>query len=212
MEDLHELINGYKNFLISRNLERDSLYRELAEQGQSPKTMVIACCDSRVDPSTVFDASPGQLFVVRNVANLVPSFSSQEDNHGTAAALEFAVKGLNVESILVMGHSHCGGIGFFLNNLDKDPDSMGFVSRWVSILQDAKVEFGSNYKKLNKKDLQRFMEQASVKQSLKNLRTFPFIQEREELGLLKLRGAYFDIFDGKLLSFDPSSGSFNALD
>ncbi|MCK5551037.1 MAG: carbonic anhydrase, partial [Hyphomicrobiaceae bacterium] len=115
MRDVPALVNGYRRFQSNLNRPETDLYRSLAEEGQAPKTMVIACCDSRVDPAAIFNAGPGELFVVRNVANLVPPFEPHGDYHGTSAALEFAVNGLGVETILVMGHARCGGVRAFLD-------------------------------------------------------------------------------------------------
>ncbi len=213
MRDVPELLDGYHRFLDGRYPQEAALYRSLAEVGQAPKTMVIACCDSRVDPAAIFNAGPGQLFIVRNVANLVPPFEPQGDYHGTSAALEFAVTGLEVETILVMGHARCGGVRAYLDGLHEEPsEKTGFIDRWMSLLKAARVDAMREASGGSIEEQQRALEHASVRHSIENLRTFPFIRERLADGRLKLRGAYFDIADGKLLALDPDTGQFAPLD
>jgi carbonic anhydrase len=211
MRDVDELVDGYRRFLAGRYEQESALYSELAEQGQAPKVMVIACCDSRADPAAIFDARPGQLFVVRNVANLVPPFEPHGDYHGTSAALEFAVTGLDVETILVMGHGRCGGVRAYLDGLYQAETPRGFIRRWMSLLKTARTEAlraaGDQPIEVQAKAL----EFASVRHSIDNLETFPFIKERLADGRLRLRGGYFDIADGKLLALDPQSGTFEAV-
>jgi carbonic anhydrase len=211
MHDISELVEGYHRFLAGRYPEEAALYRELAEQGQSPKVMVIACCDSRADPAAIFNAGPGQLFIVRNVANLVPPFEPHGDYHGTSAALEFAVTGLEVETIVVMGHARCGGIGAFLDGLHERSGSRGFIGRWMSILNAARSEALRDAGTGSREGQQQAMEHAGVRQSLENLQTFPFVRERLADGRLRLRGAYFDIADGRLLGLDPDTGRFEPV-
>ena len=213
MRDVPELLDGYHRFLDGRYPQEAALYRSLAEVGQSPKTMVIACCDSRVDPAAIFNAGPGQLFIVRNVANLVPPFEPQGDYHGTGAALEFAVTGLEVETILVMGHARCGGVRAYLEGLHEERSAKtGFVDRWMSLLNEAGVEALHEAAGASIEEQQQALEHASVRHSIRNLETFPFIRERLADGRLKLRGAYFDIANGKLLALDPETGKFTPLD
>lgn len=212
MRDVAELVNGYRRFHSNLNPPKADLYRSLAEAGQSPKTMVIACCDSRVDPAAIFNAGPGELFVVRNVANLVPPFEPYGDYHGTSAALEFAVTGLEVETILVMGHASCGGVRAFLESRRKQCEKKGFIDRWMSLLSTARSRVLPETAGETFESRQQALEHASVRQSIENLKTFPFIKERLANGSLRLRGAYFDIADGKLLALDPESGRFEALD
>ena len=213
MRDVPELFDGYHRFLDGRYPQEADLYRSLAEVGQAPKTMVIACCDSRVDPATIFNASPGQLFVVRNVANLVPPFDPLGDYHGTSAALEFAVTGLEVETILVMGHARCGGVRAYLKGIyEQSSPKTGFVDRWMSLLNEARVEALHEAAGESLEEQQEALEHVSVRHSIANLETFPFIRERLADGRLKLRGAYFDIADGKLLALDPETGQFLPLD
>jgi carbonic anhydrase len=212
MRDVPELIDGYHRFLTGRYPQEAELYRSLAESGQSPKTMIIACCDSRVDPAAIFSAGPGRLFIVRNVANLVPPFEPQGDYHGTSAALEFAVTGLEVETILVMGHGRCGGVRAFLEGLYERPGKRSFIDSWMSLLKPARVDALRDSAGQSIDKQQTALEHASVRHSIENLLTFPFIKERVADGRLRLRGAFFDIAEGKLLALDPESGRFGPVD
>lgn len=212
MHDISELVDGYRRFLDGRYPEEAALYRSLAERGQSPKIMIIACCDSRADPASIFNASPGQFFIVRNVANLVPPFEPHGDYHGTSAALEFAVTELQVETIVVMGHARCGGIGALLQGrIYDEPGKRGFIGSWMSILQAARSETLSEVSEGSVEERQQALEQAGVRQSIENLQTFPFVRERLKDGRLRLRGAYFDIADGRLLGLEPESGDFKPV-
>ncbi|MCB9946679.1 MAG: carbonic anhydrase [Rhodospirillaceae bacterium] len=212
MRDVAELVAGYRRFMGNRYPQEAALYRELAETGQSPKTMVIACCDSRADPAMIFSAGPGELFIVRNVANLVPPCEPHGDYHGTSAALEFAVTGLEVETILVMGHARCGGVRACLNGLYENRPQKGFIDRWVSLLNAARAKTLNEAAGLPVEEQLRRMEHTSILHSIENLKTFPFVSERIADGRLRLRGAYFDIADGRLLALDPDSGQFDLLD
>jgi len=214
MEDVAELVEGYHRFLDTRYAEQSDLYRTLAEDGQAPKTAIIACCDSRVDPATIFAAGPGQLFIVRNVANLVPPFEPLGNHHGTSAALEFAVEGLEVENIVVMGHARCGGVRAFLDDLYVEESTNSFIGRWMSLLKSAHTDTVRNLGRdgdISSEEQQQAMEHAAVRSSLENLETFPFIRDRLAAGKLKLRGAYFDIADGRLLTLDQTTGAFRPL-
>ncbi|MEE8099506.1 MAG: carbonic anhydrase, partial [Hyphomicrobium sp.] len=201
-----------RRFQANLNPPETDLYRSLAEEGQAPKTRVIACCDSRVDPAAIFNAGPGELFVVRNVANLVPPFEPHGDYHGTSAALEFAVNGLEVETILVMGHARCGGVRAFLDGHRQHSAKRGFIDRWMSLLNAARTQVLRERAEATIESEQKALEHASVRQSIENLTSFPFIKERLANGRLRLRGAYFDISDGKLLALDPESDRFEPLD
>lgn len=211
MHDVSELIDGYRRFLATRYPEQAGLYRKLADVGQAPKTMIVACCDSRADPAMIFDAAPGQLFVVRNVANLVPSHEDEGLYHGTSAALEFAVTGLDVENIVVMGHARCGGVRAFLDGLHRPPARRSFIDRWLSLLTAAGAEALRESAGQEIEARQQALEHASVRHSLQNLETFPFIRERLVDGRLHLHGAYFDIADGRLLGLDAASGRFTPV-
>ena len=206
MTDFADMITGYHRFREQDWATQRARWAELAE-GQSPKVMVIACSDSRVDPTRIFDTSPGETFVVRNVANLVPPYEQGGGRHGVSAALEFAVTQLEVPEIVVMGHESCGGVGAALTERFEGaaPGEGGFIAHWVDMLDDARrrivAECGTGPEAV------RAMEHETVRVSLANLRTFPFVAEREVAGKLTLRGAYFAIRDGVLHVMD-AAGSF----
>jgi carbonic anhydrase len=205
MADFSNLIDGYRRFRETGwSRERDR-WSQLA-QGQSPKVMVIACSDSRVDPTQIFDGNPGEMFVVRNVANLVPPFETGGGHHGVSAALEFAVTQLEVEELIVMGHGSCGGCAAALTGqFDEAPHGEGhFIADWIELLRDAREKVRAEHGP----DAFRAMEFEAVRVSLANLRTFPWVAEREQAGRLKLHGAFFSIADGLLHLLDEGSGRF----
>jgi carbonic anhydrase len=199
------LTNGYQAFLSGRFHSERSRFRRLAELGQSPEIMVIGCCDSRVAPELIFDAGPGEMFVLRNVAALVPPYEPDSHYHGTSSAIEFAVNGLNVRHIVVMGHASCGGIRSYYD--DAEPLAKGdFIGKWMSQINDTAQRL-----KLPREDAQadlRRLELSVVEHSLKNLMTFPYIRQRVEQGQLQLHGAYFGVATGLLFVRDPASGEF----
>lgn len=209
MTDFADLISGYHRFQRNGWASQRSRWAELAE-GQSPNIMVIACSDSRVDPSTIFDASPGQMFVVRNVANLVPPFELGGGRHGVSAALEFAVTQLEVSEILVMGHGACGGCAAALSQNFKDakPGEGGFISRWIEMLDDAREKVVQEHGAKPTREAVRAMEHEAVKISIANLRTFPCIEEREAAGTIRLHGAWFSIEEGELFVLGEADGEF----
>jgi carbonic anhydrase len=199
------LLNGYSNFMSGR-YERER-YRSLAEEGQSPKTLVIACSDSRSAPETIFDAGPGELFVIRNVANMVPPYEPDGNFHATSAALEFAVLALKVSDIVVMGHGRCGGIRAALDP-NAEPLSPGdFIGRWMSLVKPAAEQIQSN-DMMTAGERQTALERVSIRNSLNNLRSFPEIAKREGEGKLELHGAWFDISTGELWVMDADTGDF----
>lgn len=209
MADFQALIDGYRRFRTtgwSRERER---WSELAE-GQKPQVMVIACSDSRVDPTQIFDASPGEMFVVRNVANLVPPFETGGGRHGVSAALEFAVTQLEVEEVIVLGHGFCGGSSAALTGqFDGARDGEGrFIAHWIDLLDEAREKVRAQHPGPLGRAAFRAMEMEGVRVSLRNLRTFPWVTEREGTGKLKLRGALFAIEDGILHLLDEASGEF----
>lgn len=212
MRSLPTLVEGYRRFLDTRYRRQSELYEDLAASGQSPKIMVVACCDSRVDPAAIFDTSPGELFVVRNVANLVPPYAPHGDYHGTSAALEFAVTGLEVEHILIMGHAKCGGVAAFLDGVFDPSRESDFIRKWMSIMNPARAEALRAAPHREPAELQQAIEFAAVRQSLENLTTFPFVKERLDRQALTLHGAYFGIASGDLLSLDPVTGEFDKVD
>ena len=201
---MERLIEGYRRFRTSQWPQERERFEAVADQGQSPKAMVIACSDSRVDPQAIFGAGPGELFVVRNVANLVPPFEKDSAYHGTSAALEFAVLWLKVRDIIVLGHGMCGGVHALLNGLDGGSD---FIEHWVEIAAPAKraTEGAAPH------DRQKACEEATVRLSLANLMTFPFVTDAVFGGRLALHGAYFDIRHGQLLRLGPD-GEFSAVE
>jgi carbonic anhydrase len=173
--------------------------------------MVIACSDSRSEPSQIFDTNPGEIFVVRNVAALVPPFETTPGRHGVSAALEFAVQFLKVEEIVVMGHGLCGGCHAALHKsmAGAEPGRGGFIADWIAMLDDASERIRSEHADIDTRDAGRAMEQAAVRVSIDNLRTFPCIQEKERRGTLRLRGAFFAIGDGVLHLMDETTGEFS---
>ena len=213
MKRISALMDGYRVFRSQTFPAQRQLYRDLVERGQSPRVMIIACCDSRVDPATILNTRPGDLFMVRNVANLVPPYEPHGDYHGTSAALEFAVAGLKIEHIIVLGHAYCGGVKAFLDGLygAEAESEYRFISRWMSMLRPAMTRLAGAPALRDADDRQRALEQASIVNSLANLETFPFIQARLKAGTLALHGAWFDIERGLLLEYDAESGAYAPL-
>lgn len=201
------LIEGYRNFMSGRYTTERERYRDLAEQGQKPTTMVIACCDSRSAPETIFDTGPGELFVLRNVANLVPPFGPDGTFHATSSAIEFAVLHLKVKNILVMGHGRCGGITGALATAAGQAPEGDFIGKWLTMVQDVAEKVGAN-DFLTSAEKQTTLERITIRQSLTNLMTFPFIKSRVEKDLLSLHGAWFDISSGELWTMNGDSGDF----
>lgn len=210
MTDFSDMLAGYRRFRETGWAQQRERWDELNE-GQSPRVMVIACSDSRVDPSQIFDTSPGEIFVVRNVAALVPPFETTPGLHGVSAALEFAVQVLKVGEIVVMGHGKCGGCKAALSHDLKDaaPGEGGFVHNWIRLLDPAREIVVGEYGDDRSRDAERAMEQEGVKVSLANLRTFPCVRQKEKAGELKLVGSFFAISDGQLHILDESSGTFS---
>jgi carbonic anhydrase len=210
MTDFSDMLKGYRRFRDTGWSEQRERWDELNE-GQSPRVMVIACSDSRVDPAQIFDTSPGEIFVVRNVAALVPPFETNPGHHGVSAALEFAVQVLKVGEIVVMGHGKCGGCKAALSQDLKDapPGEGGFIHNWIELLDDARDVVIGQYGDQRDRAVERAMEQEAVKVSLANLRTFPCVRSKERKGELKLVGSFFAIADGKLNILDEDSGAFS---
>jgi carbonic anhydrase len=208
MVDFNDLINGYRRFRQQGWQRERERWARLAE-GQTPKVMVIACSDSRVDPATIFDTSPGEMFVVRNIANLVPPFEIGGGRHGVSAALEFAVTQLEVPEIVVMGHGQCGGVDAALSRRFEHapPGEGGFIAHWIDLLDEARDKIVHEHG--DGAVATRALEEETVRVSLENLRTFPTIAERERAGKLTLHGAYFAIAEGTLHLLDEATGSFS---
>lgn len=209
MADFSNMIEGYRRFRQTGWTQQRARWDELSE-GQSPRVMIIACSDSRVDPAQIFDTNPGEIFVVRNVAALVPPFETTPGHHGVSAALEFAVQVLKVSEIIVMGHGKCGGCKAALSHdlKDAEPGEGGFIHSWIELLDPARETVIARYGDDRSRDVERAMEQESVKVSLANLRTFPCVRSKERKGALKLIGAFFAISDGQLHVMDEQSGIF----
>lgn len=204
MPEFRALLRGYYRFRHDRYDAERRRWATLAT-GQAPPVMIIGCCDSRVDPATIFDTEPGQAFILRNVANLVPPFEQGGGLHGVSAALEFGVTKLHVRHIVVMGHGACGGITAALGG-HGDPDRT-FIDRWIGLL-DTAVE---RVRASGDQDPQRALELEGVKTSLANLRSFPFVAEREQAGELKLHGCHFAIAEGRLWELDEATGEFHEI-
>jgi len=206
--ELAGLIEGYRRFRQSGWEPRRERWAALRE-GQEPRIMVIACADSRTDPALVFDADPGEIFTVRNIAAMVPPFETTPGHHGVSAALEFAVQFLKVREIVVMGHGMCGGCKAALTQSVQgtEPGRGGFIADWIDLLDDARKEVVARHGEEGR-EAERAMEEAGVKVSLANLRTFPCVAELEGKGRLKLRGAFFAISDGVLHLLDEDTGTF----
>lgn len=210
MKDISDLVSGYRQFLRTEYPKEAARYRALADLGQAPRSMVIACCDSRVDPSRIFNAPPGELFVVRNVANLVPPFEEAGSYHGTSAALEFAVEVLHIENIIVLGHARCGGVRSFVDGAIAGRKQTGFIGNWVSLLEPAWSALVPAPAKDHAAVCQQ-LEWAGIVRSIANLASFPFVQRATADGHLRLHGAYFDISTGQLLSLEPSTKVFTSI-
>ena len=204
------LLDGYRSFRHERHARDHAGYRALAEHGQAPEVMVIACCDSRSAPETVFDTAPGAIFVVRNVANLVPPYEPDDAYHATSAALEFAVQSLTVKHIVVLGHGRCGGIRAALHPAAEPLSPGDFIGKWMKLLTPAADAIATAVAagRLSAAERQTALERASIRHSIANLRTFPCVSILEDKGRLGLHGAWFDIADGELWTMDPTTGDF----
>ncbi len=208
---LDRLVAGYRRFRESgwnQNRERWTTLRD----GQEPEVMVIACSDSRVDPAQIFDVDPGEIFVVRNVAAMVPPYETAPGHHGVSAALEFAVQVLGIREVVVMGHGMCGGCKAALTQElhGSEHGEGGFIADWIAMLDEAREPVAAKYGTTGR-EAERAMEQAGVKVSLANLRTFPYIARKEAAGELRLRGAFFAISDGLLHILDEGTGEFSPV-
>jgi carbonic anhydrase len=208
MPRLARLIEGYRRFRENHWPQERERWATLAE-GQSPKILVIACSDSRTDPAMVFDANPGELFVIRNIAALAPPYETTRGLHGVSSALEFAVTQLEVEEVLVLGHGFCGGCAASLTGQfdGAEPGGGRFIADWVRMLDQARDRVRARHDDLDR-DAFLDMEWEAVKSSLANLRTFPWIAEREAAGKVKLHGGHFSISEGRLYLLDEAEGDF----
>ncbi|HEU4378885.1 MAG TPA: carbonic anhydrase [Hyphomicrobiaceae bacterium] len=205
------LADRFRRFKFRHFAPNQDHYEKLAAEGQTPDVMIVSCCDSRVDPETIFSAMPGELFVVRNVANLVPPFETQGKYHGVSAALEFAALNLRVKHIVVMGHSGCGGVRACLDHEALRQTEAAFVTNWVSMLDGARDRVLAANPNGTPAELRRALEREAIKTSLDNLRTFPCIQALEGKGRIRLHGTYFDIAEGTLSVLDQATATLVAL-
>ncbi len=206
MHSFDGLLDGYRRFFAERYPDEADTYRSLAH-GQAPKVMIISCCDSRATPAQIFQAGPGELFTVRNVANLVPHADDHKNYVETRAAIEYAVSGLKVETIVVMGHADCGGVRFCLRDDDKSSE-LDSVRQWTSLLAPARDEVKGKLPGAPVEDQQQALELTSLRRSVANLRSYPTVSQREAAGELSLQAAYFDIGTGKLMVLDQASDEF----
>jgi carbonic anhydrase len=205
------LTDRYRRFKLRNFIPNAEQYEELATHGQNPDTMVISCCDSRVDPEMIFSAMPGELFVMRNIANLVPPYETSGSYHGVSSAIEFAVLNLRIKHLVILGHSGCGGVKAALDQSAAIQTEAQFISRWMSMLDEARLSVLAAHQASPQSARQEALEKESVKQSIKNLRTFPFVSDHEERGRLALHGAHFDIKTGTLSVLNHSRGVFFPL-
>jgi carbonic anhydrase len=200
------LLEGYNAFATQRLPTEQSRYRELSVKGQFPEAMVIGCCDSRVAPETIFDVGPGELFVVRNIANLVPVYQPDGNAHGVSAALEYAVTVLKVKHIVILGHAQCGGIRAFVDKIE--PLTPGdFIGKWMQMF----IKPGEVVEQRDHETMAQFVERiekAAVFRSLENLMTFPFVRKAVEGGQMQLHGAYFGVAEGTLFVLDKATKEF----
>jgi len=209
MDDIKKLIKGFKRFHKSYFKSDDMLFNQL-RYGQKPKVLLIGCSDSRVDPAILTDSRPGDLFVVRNVANLVPPYEPDACYHGVSSAVEYAVRFLNVEHVIIMGHSHCGGIDALLRSEENAPVGE-FIDHWVKIVSPAKAIVQRDLSGKSPEMQARACEQAAIMISLENLLTFPWLAERVQEERLSLHGWYFDMEAGRMLCYHPDVGEFEEL-
>jgi carbonic anhydrase len=205
------LTDRFQRFRLRHFYPNAEHYEELAREGQSPDVMIISCSDSRVDPETIFSARPGELFVVRNVANLVPPYETGGKFHGVSTAIEFAVLNLHVEHIVIMGHSGCGGVKAALDQSAAVQSEAYFMRQWMSMLADARLRVVAAHQLAPEAERLNLLEREGIKVSLKNLRTFPFVNEREAGGKIALHGAHFDIATGTLSALNQESGEFQKI-
>lgn len=211
MKSPDELIAGFRRFQLRYFSNERTLFERLANQGQSPKTMIVACCDSRVDPAILTDCDPGDLFVVRNVANLVPPFETGGGYHGTSAAIEFAVYYLKVEHIIVMGHARCGGIRALIENTHRTERTGQFIAPWMSIADEARRKVLAAMPAASVDVQAEACEREALRVSLRNLLEFPFVKEAVEGGRLDVNGWYFDIVRGELMRCNLDTPEFELL-
>jgi len=210
MKDIEDLVSGFRRFQQRYFGDQRELYERLARGGQSPRIMVIGCCDSRVDPALITDCDPGDMFVVRNVANLVPPYETGGGYHGTSAALEFAVRGIGVEHVIVLGHARCGGIRALMGE-SRIKGGAEFIAPWMSIADEARQRVQQARLGAPFDEQARACELEALRVSLANLASFPFVREAMAAGRLGIHGWYFDIENGELLRYTPARERFEPV-
>jgi len=211
MSGTETLQNGFRKFREIYFEKTPDLYQGLLSQGQNPRFAVVACSDSRVDPAIVLQTEPGDIFAVRNVAAMVPPYEEDGNYHGTSAALEFAVTELGVEHIIIIGHAHCGGVAAMVHKQEGGEVSGRFISAWTDLMREARSRALAAEPELDGDALLSASERQSVRLSLENLITFPFICEAMEAGNLSLHGWYLNIFEGALEIWNPDTAVFEPL-
>lgn len=204
-DEVKKLVDGFHEFRTKYFVKDTELFHQLNTIGQSPKTLVIGCSDSRVDPALLTQANPGDIFVIRNVANLVPPYEVGGGFHGVSSAIDFAVNNLKVENIIVLGHEQCGGIHALLTG---SHDNKGFIASWVKIAAEARIEVLKEMPQAPLKDQLNACAKKAVLISMENLMSFPFIQERMKSHQLRIYGWYFELDEGKLLEFNYETKTF----
>ncbi|GGB59881.1 carbonic anhydrase [Tistrella bauzanensis] len=209
MDALNKVIEGFRRFRDDGMRNNPTLFASLARE-QTPKVMMIACCDSRVDPALITSADPGDLFILRNVANLVPPFEPDGARHGTSAALEFAVNGLGVQHVVVLGHASCGGIRALVQRDPEQPNN-DFIDVWMSQIADVRARILHDHADVDAHEHQHLCELESIKVSLANLATFPWIADRLTAGTIRLHGWYYDIANARILAYDREADAFLPL-
>lgn len=211
MRDVSKFLNGFKRFQQHYLGKRHSLFDSLVRQGQRPRALMIACCDSRCDPALLMDCDPGDMFVVRNVANLVPPHVQATYFAATTSAMAFAIHNLEVEHVIVMGHAQCGGIRALLDQQAPTCHEEELIAKWLGIAQDARERVMQDLRGSPKEVIAHACEQAAILVSLGNLMTYPWIRQRVESGKLALHGWYFDMLRGEMLAYQPETGTFEVL-
>lgn len=211
MSATHDLVEGFRRFRSGRYVQHQALFDQLTAHGQTPRTLVVSCCDARVDPAIVTDCVPGDLFIIRNVANLVPPCERGGGFHGTSAALEFGVCELAVTDIIVLGHAHCGGIRALLQPQQDAPRQDSFISDWMRVAAHARNRVLARSQDIAPDAQQRACEMEAIRVSLDNLLTFPWVLERVMQKRLRLHGWYFDMDKVELLAYDATQERFEIL-
>jgi carbonic anhydrase len=210
---LERLLKGFADFRLGYYREHLDLFEKLATEGQSPKILIVACADARVDPGILTQTQPGDIFTVRNVAAMVPPAQIPPDtrHHGTSSAIEFAVRGLGVEHVVVLGHALCGGIGALVDGRDSIYASYDYLSTWTSIAQEVRDRAVRELKGRSREEITRAVEQAAVLNSLLNLMSFRWVADKVAAGTLALHGWWFNMTEGQLYAFNPAAVAFEAV-